>query len=391
MWLLLVMVLSDAPATAPASEPLPVETAAVAPASEQPASGPTELIAAPVLAEAPASKPVSTEAAPAKRTTVSAAVNADQAALSGAIAKPWSVVLSFNTSMGLGTFVSNPNAGTAYVGSSLSIEPAYVFSLSRDFRVRVSARESLSLEFTPPDDPNGRRFEWSDLLLGASARLYKIPVIDVDLWASFRFPIPLSMQSIQAGLVTAVVPGVGASHNFDWAVNSTWRMSLTVRYDFVFRKNFHVNNVPVYRTVDDPYAPTLITRANDTLTDGGIGRGVASTSFTFSNAITVSFNPWDFVSLSLFASIGNGFKYPITEAADFYTSSFATPGAGRFDTVRTNIDLTFIIMPQIMLSAGVFNSAPPFAPDNRTVYNPFVNPSLANNFTQVYVSLTSVL
>ncbi len=381
IWWLLAVALTDEPATEPASQ------AAAAEASPRP----TDIVAQPALAEAPASRPVSAQAAPGKRTAVSAAVNADQAALSGASAKPWSVVLSFNTSMGLGTFVSNPNAGTAYVGSSLSVEPAYVLNVSRDFRMRISARESISLEFTPPDDPNGRRFDWSDLLLGASARLYKLPVIDVDLWGSFRLPIPLSLQSIQAGLVTALVPGVGASRNFEWAVSSTWRMSLTVRYDFVFRKNFHVNNVPVYRAIEDPYAPTLITRANDNLTDGGIGRGGASTSFTFSNAITVSFNPWDFVSLSLFASIGNGFRYPITETADFYTSSFATPGAGRFDTVRTNIDLTFIIMPQIMLSAGVFNSAPPFAPDNRTVYNPFVNPSLANNYTQLYVSLTSVL
>jgi hypothetical protein len=367
----------------------------VAVAAPDPTSGVPQAGLEPTIAVGPASaptKPPETTIAPAQRTAVSAAINADQAALTGTAKKPWSVLLNFNTSLGIGTFLSAQTPMAAYVGSTLTVEPAYVLNVTNTFRMRVSARESLRLEYTPPDDPSGRRFDWSDLLLGASARLYKIPKIDVDLWGSYRMPIPLSLDSIQAGLITGIITGAGASRNFDWAVKGDWRMSLTVRYDFVFRKNFNRFNVPIYRATNDPYAPTLHTRASDSLIDGGIARGAANTRFSFTNALTVSWTPWEIVSVSVFASIANAFRYPITDQPDFYTPPDAIAGPGRFDMVRTNIDVTVSVLPQLMLSAGVFNAAPPFAPDNRTLYNPFVNTqSAANNYTQLYTSLTAVL
>lgn len=366
------------------------------PASLEAASAPASLEVEPAppdeITVVPASQPTSATPPPAKRTAVSAAVNADQAALSGVQAKPWSVLLTFNTSMGIGTFLAAQTSAAAYVGSTLTVEPAYVVNVTKQLRIRLSARESLSLEYTPPDEPTGRRFDWSDLLVGASARLYKIPKADIDLWGSYRMPIPISMDSIQASLVTAIITGVGASRNFEWQVRPGWRMSLTVRYDFVFRKNFNRFNVPVYRASDNPYAPTLHTRANDTLIDGGVGRGAANTDFSFSNGLTVSWTPWDIVSLSLFASIGNTFRYPITDVRDAYTPAQAYAGAGRIDVVRTNIDVTFNLTQQLLLSTGVFTASPPFAPDNKTLYPPFVNAvSAASNFTQIYLSLTAVL
>jgi hypothetical protein len=394
---------AEAAATEPASEPASAPASlAAAPASEAveaPASAESTAIAtvAPTTvapsAAAPASAPVKAVLpGPGRRTAVSAAVNADQAALSGQTKKAWSVLLTFNTSLGIGSFLSAQTTKAAYVGSTLTVEPAYVFSLPKGLRVRAGVRESLSLEYTPPDEPTGRRVDYSDLLLGASARLYKIPKIDVDLWGSYRMPIPISLDSIQAGLITAIITGAGASRNFEWTVKGDWRMSLTVRYDFVFRKNFNRFNVPVYQSSNDPYAPTLIARSDDTIVQGGVGRGGANTNMTLTNGLTVSWTPWDFLSVTLFASITNGFRYAITDTPDFYTPPYATAGPGRFDLVRTNVDFTFTLMPQLLLSAGLFTAQPPFAPDNKTLYNPWLNTqSAANNYSQLYVSLTAVL
>ncbi|MCC6808880.1 MAG: hypothetical protein IT381_15745 [Deltaproteobacteria bacterium] len=396
LWLAVCLLAQDAE-TAPASQPASaaasaeVEVPAVELAEDKPAAAPAEVAtAAPASAET--TTPATPATPPAGRTAVSAAVNADQAALSGKLQKAWSVMLTLSTSVGIGTFLQSQTPSAAYAGSTLTVEPGYVLSLPADYRVRLSARESFTVEYTPADNPTGRQVDYSDLLLGASARLYKIPTIDVDMWGSFRLPLPISLDSVQATLVTALIPGLGLSKSFEWGVSAAWRMSLNIRYDFVFRKNFHRFNMPIQRASADPYAPTVYTRTTDTLVDGGVGRGGSNTDFSISNALTVSFSPWDIVSLSFFIGIGNTFRYPITSTRDFYTPEDAVVGAGRSDTVRSNIDVTITLLPQLLISAGVFTAAPPFAPDNRTLYAPFIIPqSAANNYTQLYVSLTSVL
>ncbi len=336
---------------------------------------------------------LSADAAPLQRkTAVAASVNPDQAALGGGgAAKPWSIITTFGTIGGLGTFLID-QTNQAFVGSQLVIEPGYVFQLPWNARLRLSARGLVSWEYTPPNNPSGRRVDWWDLLIGASTRVYQIPKIDVDLWASYRMVAPISLPSIQAGLVTAALPGLGASRNFAVRVSPGWTMSFTLRYDFIFRKNFNLTTVPVYPVDPGARDALVITRAEDVLVSGGQARGFPSTSYIFTNALTFSWSPIEVLSLSAFVALSNAFHYSVADYRDVYTSPYAIPGPGRSDLLRTNIDLTWTVLPMLLLSGGVFTVQPPFRPDNRAIYNPFFNVEAAGmNYTTLYLSVTALL
>lgn len=396
-------------ATAPAESTTEVSAAPPAVVRDEVASQPTSLAAsAPVLgvaepgaavaAVAPSDKNQASATAAqsgataraGRKTAVSAAVNADQAALTGALTKAWSVIASLSTSVGAGTFDANPYTRGAFVSSGLSIEPAYIFVLPNRVRIRASARGFVNWEYTTPDNNVGRRFDWGDVLLGASARVWRIPVVDVDVFTSFRMPIPLSRLSLANNLVTAVLPGLGAAHNFQWTVREGWSMTLTLRYDLSFRKNF---NTTAIRTLDraPPPAgpPTVLVRGSD-IAGNELAMGFPSLDYAFSNGLTVSWSPIESLSLTLFGAITNSVNYPLVDAPDRYTPPNAFVGAGRADSVRTNIDLTWTALPQLFVSMGVFTAAPLFRPDNQSLYFPLFIAG-ANNLSSFYLSLTTML
>lgn len=339
---------------------------------------------------------------PNKKSSVSAAVNADQAALSNANAKPWSILAALSTSVGVGSFVANPNARNPLVSQFLLIEPAYIIRFGTTFAVRLSARQSLAWEFTKPDNNSSRAFEYSDTLLGGSALIYRIPKVDIALWGAFRMPVPISRQSQTATLVTAVLPSIGASRNWSWNVSETWSMNLNLRYDFGMRKNFNRSTVPGYANSADPSkntsgdvgdAPTVLTRSTDPVTNGTLFRGAANTDFSMSHSAQVSFTPHDLVTVSAWLLITNATRYGIApNQADQFTSINARPGAGRVDEMRTNLDVTFNVLPYFFVSTGIFTVQPPFRPDNRGLNNPVINvDSAASNFSTIYLQLTGMI
>lgn len=351
-------------------------------------------------ANAPAGAPNGAGGGAARKPNVSAAVNADQAALTGGAAKAWSVIASLYTNLGVGTFVANQHARNPYVGQTLMVEPAYVVRFAPSFAVRLSARQFLDWEFTKADNNSGRQFNYTDTLLGGSALLYKIPTAEVMLWGAFRMPVPISRQSQAATLITAVQPSVGASRSFDFAVTDAWHMSLNVRYDFGMRKNFHRSTVPGFANSNDPskntsgavgLAPTVLARSDDPVIDGTLFRGGANTDFSMFNSAQVAFTPHELVTLSLWLQITNGFRYPISGPDEFVAGN-ARAGAGRVDEMRTNIDVTFNVLPYFFVSTGVFTVQPPFTPDNRSLNNPVINTdSAASNLSQFYVALTGMI
>ncbi|MCC6810094.1 MAG: hypothetical protein IT381_21875 [Deltaproteobacteria bacterium] len=393
------------PAPAPVAKPTKpvVPVAAPAPVKQEPVKevtaapskplevGPDPKAAAKPAAAATASKDGKDE--PKAKRTVSMAVNADQAALSGASAKAWSVNLSLNTSVGSGAMLTPGSSAYAYnpeVTQSLTINPGYTFSLTKELKLRVTLRESFSWEFTKPD--NAQYFTWSDLTVGASSRLYQIPVIGVDIFASLNMVAPISRESRFATLATSLSSGLGLAKNWDIPVKGDWHMGINLRYDLGFRKNFHTSVMPLItsdaredglplaiRASTDPYIPGSLTRG------GGI-----NVSHTLSNALTLSWSIHDMVSLSFFASVTNGWKYAGQGqlVQDEFTSSYARLGPGRTESMRTNIDLTIQPWSWLSFSVGIFTAQPIFAPDNKTFNNPIWNSqSAANNYSSIYLSL----
>jgi outer membrane biosynthesis protein TonB len=395
----------------PVRTPVKTEPAAEEPTAEQPApaakpkskataqttAAPDATPSKPIEVANKSAQPVAAQGDskdPKQKRTVSMAINADQAALSGVAAKAWSINLNLSTGVGSGAMIvgGSDYAKNPYVGQQLTIEPAYVFTLSQKMRLRVSVRETFDWEFTRVDNNSARYFNWSDISVNASSRLVQIPVVGIDVFAALRMPIPISLESQHQTLVTALAPAVGLAKNFDIPVKGDYHMNLNIRYDLGFRKNFHRFVTPlVSAESNNGSAPLAIRSGTDPFIDGNLTRGGATNvSHTVSNAVTISFTPQDLVTLSVFAQLVNGFKYAGQEqlVADEFTSPNARLGAGRLETIRSNIDLTISPTSYLWISAGIFTAQPVFAPDNKTINNPFWNQqSAANNYSQLYLSI----
>ena len=379
----------------------PIAQEPVTPAAEESAQGAQpKASAAPSKPIEVANKSAKPTAAPAdgkdpkQKRTVSMAVNADQAALSGNAAKAWSINLNLSTGVGSGAMMvgGSEYAKNPYVGQQLTIEPAYVFTLSEKIRLRVSVRETFDWEFTRVDNNSARYFTWSDVSVNASSRLVQIPVVGIDVFAALRMPIPISLESQYQTLVTALAPGLGLAKNIDIPVKGDYHMNLNIRYDLGFRKNFHRYTSPLVSTkTGNDSLPLAIRSSTDPFIETDLARGGATNvSHTVSNALTISFTPQDMVTLSVFAQLVNGFKYAGQEqlVADQYTNPNARLGPGRLETIRSNIDLTISPTSYLWISAGIFTAQPVFAPDNKTINNPFWNQqSAANNYSQLYLSI----
>ena len=83
---------------------------------------------------------------------------------------------------------------------------------------------------------------------------------------------------------------------------------------------------------------------------------------------------------------------PLADAGMRRSTSNAKVGAGRVDELRTNFDVTFNVLPYLLLSTGIFTVQPPFSPDNRRVNNPFINTdAAASNYSTFYASVTGII
>jgi len=397
------------PALAPA--PSPVGTPALAPAPEKKVSNvygpaglgtkatpaaataepiaPKEIQAAPVVdTPAKTSEPAAKEGTP----TIEAKVE-EKGKTSTKPEKAWHVALSLNTSLGVGTFVKNFYASNPSVTQLMTAEFGYSFALPADYKLNLSVRQFATWEFTKVDNNSGHYFDLYDTGLGLGTKLVTIPGAGIDVTTSLGVSLPISATSRHAGLIMGLSGSIGLKRAFKWEVRPNWHMGLIASYGFLAKKNFHKSIVTVQQNQDVPTGagtktPTLLTRADDPIVNGGLSAGYALTSHTISNSFNLTYSPHDIVALTFTYSIANGFKYPLVNKVDDLTSQFAKVGPGRFDEERGIIDLTVDVTDYLSLSAGIFTAQPPFAPDNKTRYFPFFNAaSAANNYTSFYLAV----
>jgi hypothetical protein len=266
-------------------------------------------------------------------------------------------------------------------------------TITKTIKMRLAMREVLSWEFTKPQGAVPQYFNWSDLGATASSRLYQIPVIGVDMYGSLAAFAPISKTSQFQQLMFAGSTGLGLAKNIDIPVKGDYHMNLNIRYDFGFRKNFHRYVTPLIEanTATPGQMPLAIKSTTDPFIDGNLTRGAATNvSHTMTNGLTVAFTPHDFVTLTYFTSITNGFKYALqgTATVDQFTSPNAKIGPGRTDSIISYIDLTISPVAWMWISTGIYTAQPIFAPDNKTVMNFIWNAgSAANNYSQIYLQV----
>jgi len=125
--------------------------------------------------------------------------------------------------LGAGTFVS-PELYASF-SAYLTIAPQYLFAIGKQ-RLVASATIRGAYEYTLPDAETGRRWSTYDTRLGVSApALFKEKALtNISFSPSLSLTIPTSLESWNAGLITAVGVGVTASRSVGTV---DFRMSLS--------------------------------------------------------------------------------------------------------------------------------------------------------------------
>jgi hypothetical protein len=238
-----------------------------------------------------------------------------------------------------------------------------------------------------------------DTWIALSSKLVTIPKADIDVSAAVTTYLPLSINSRHDTLITAITGSLALRRVFKWEARPGWNMSFSAAYGFAARKNFHKYTVPVEQNQNStnqgyttPGAsqsiPTVLIRNDDAVTAGGIASGYANTTANLANSLTLTFSPYDPITLRIGYSLTNGFKYATNPTADQYTSIYAKPGPGRYDSERGVIEVGYEITDYLELALGILTVQPPFGPDNHTVYFPWLNAtSPSSNYTQFYLNV----
>lgn len=195
--ILVLMVSALASAEEP-TPPAPVEPAKVeTPAPSEPAA--TTLIANPDTSAPSTSTPP----------VVAAVIDEEKPEAK----KPWKVSLSTDTSMGLGTFVSNPYSDNPLVVQSLMLSGSYSIK-QLPLNPSVSLKQGLAYEYTQSDLDNGRKYDYADTRIGVSVgEIYKEPITEIALSGNFGLTLPISIASRATNKYTTLSLGANLARS----------------------------------------------------------------------------------------------------------------------------------------------------------------------------------
>ena len=301
-------------------------------------------------------------------------------------AKRWSIDYSFDTSVGIGSFlrVGTLSSTYSYVASGLTLNPAYQWKINRQ-TISTSLKGEISFEWTVPDNADGRRFEWSDVSLGLA-----LP----DAWENqkqglkFNVGLTLSLPCSRVSLLLHKYLDVGLGFSL---TKKNPKVGASVSVSSSATKNFSR-----YPSVTmEPNAvlsnPLLFDRGNEGLMSGPITTGAVLYEWGWSNKIALSFSPprvpW--LGFSLALGLRNRWKYDVAPNQDALTAPNARAGRGRSDSTSGNFEISFGLPLHLGLALGLTSVQPLRTPDNREFYVPFFNfEGMENNFTNVYLGLS---
>lgn len=356
----------------------PADAIADSPAAEPPASdeGPPAAPAptgtpAPAPATTPAASVAGTSAAPAPIAAPRAHDTAAPAAVGEEPHVPWrdSVVELRNA---VGIIGLDPSAELTHDPMymlALALSPAWWFG---DV-LYVNARLDLSQELTNADDTTYRNeLVVGDLLLGVGAsRFYQIPVLDIDVSTDLRITLPTSKVSRARTLLFGLGPRIVLGRKFELGAAGT----LTVRYGARFSFLFHSYTTAERET---PLIPGCGVQSGGC--ESQLNTGLRNTHFRLAHGIDVTWDPRDWLELSLSYQHIVDWLYPI-DAVDPRLTFQAEPGTDvRFSSLF-GLEVAVTPTPMLVVAVGWETLSPQQAPDS-TYYNP-----LFNRYSTLYVDL----
>ena len=299
--------------------------------------------------------------------------------------KPYGAAVTLSTSVGIGSFVKVGSLDTTHslVTQGLSLSPFYNYQIFGR-QMRLSLGWSVDYEFTQPNNPTGRRIDYSDISVGFSfPQIVTIPRVEVSVGSSATLAIPVSRPSLAADKYLGANLGATLSRDFKL-------LGIGFLYAFGVTKNVHRSKMILVDPAlfqDYPYAWA---RDTDSLVSGRLPLGDPLTEWALSNQLTLSYAPpavtWLSCSLSL--GVSNSWKYELYGERDELTAENAKTGRGRLDSTNGGFEVSLSPSKRYAVSLGLISVQPAKKADNASFYSPIFNfASAAANYTRLYLAL----
>jgi hypothetical protein len=274
----------------------------------------------------------------------------------------WSLAAGLDHSFGHALLTPGGGWLGAAVGS-LGVQPRLNFRGPAGVRLMASASASVSFEYTPPGNPTGRRFDWSDLRLGLNApAVWRQPAWGLALTPGLSVTLPTSLRSQWAGTLGVLSAGLGLTR-----AHGPWQLSLQVNGARGLHRTQAVGpqapapGAPLRRDADG--RPLYLLRAGEQL---GVGPGL-NTAWTLSHALGALYLPTDALFLSARAGLTHAWAYdadPLrtpgtAPARNTDGDAVVRPGMGRRDVLSLGLGAGVALGPSLSLSLGADHAGAP--------------------------------
>ena len=293
----------------------------------------------------------------------------------------WGGWIIAETSLGFGTFVGG-FADDPFAAQAVSLRPSYRID-GFPGTASLILRQDASWEFTQPDAPGGRRFDYADTMLWFVApALWTEPASGVTLGGEARLTLPISYESRMSDRITALTVGPRFSRDFG-PFSAQLRLLATKHF-------FAHSNVGLARdeATGRDGIPFAHCREGEEWCAGGAyvpswGASVYGLlGYALSDALSAS------VALQYAAT------WRVAAPDDAFTSR-ATDTAGNrvvqrglqrsADVAMTTLDLAYQLTGQLGFSAGVITEMPTRTADNRRFRFHLIDLATpANNYSSLY-------
>ena len=282
--------------------------------------------------------------------------------------KPFRVAVTLDHSVGSGTFVKDYYA---YVAARIGITPSYAFQLS-GVKLLASGRISGSYEYTPPDNPTGRRLSWDDVGLDLSAPRFFVDEkrTGIALSADVGATIPISLQSIWSSAITGLSGGVSGSRRWGkltllgrLGASKTLFASLDRRVPQGLAGQRDAQDHALYICRSDPHGCLIAADRVPPLWSMGGG-------------LNAAYAPTGKLEFSIAWGLGKTFQYPVAvdELSTRAVYSDGTPVAraqGQSDRMVGAFGARYRLTEAISASLEVGTIQPPLTADGKAVRFPF--------------------
>lgn len=305
--------------------------------------------------------------------------------------------VELGTYIGSGSFYSGAYHDP-YVSTSLYVRPT--LDLGTRFKLAASARLYAEEEFTLPDNPNGRRFSPYDAWLSLVARnLHTFDAPKLVVGGVLRAILPISYESRYANLLVGLAIGPTFTREFDFGRDPApeRRFKLSLTFIELFTKYLRSRDIRgngpgassgCQGTGSAGLRPgsVAVSAEGPAVGSSDTCGGPVNSSFGLRHAFVAALAR-DKLSLSLTLLIDNSFLYEVPR--DAATSQNAVD-QGRSDLTWGVVAVSYAITDHFSANLGLSSLQPALDAQSKNLRFPFFDFSgaNANNYTQVFVSLT---